>query len=89
MSLNYSHCGVNWIVRSYIMLHIKGGTKTSILINKRFFDIHCWQRRLISVEAQQIHASLNCLFRRFFCTLFTQNANPWPRAEMPKRSVEM
>ena len=25
MSLIYS--GINWIVRSYIMLHIKGGTK--------------------------------------------------------------
>jgi hypothetical protein len=87
MSLNYS--GINWIVRSYIMLHIKGGTKTSILINKRFLDIHCWQRRLISAEAQEIHASLNCFFRRFFCTLFTQKANPWPRAEMPKRRVEM
>ena len=32
-----------WIVRSYIMLHIKGGTKTSILIIKRFFDILSWQ----------------------------------------------
>ena len=50
MSSNYS--GINWIVRSYIMLHIKGGTKTSILINKRFLDIHCWQRRMISAEAQ-------------------------------------
>ena len=50
MSLNYS--GIDWIVRTYIMLHIKGGTKTSILINKCFLDIHCWQRRMISGEAQ-------------------------------------
>ena len=41
MSLNYG--GINWIVRSYIMLHIKGGTKTSVLVIKRFFDILSWQ----------------------------------------------
>ena len=80
-----------WIVRSYIMLHIKGGTKTSILINKRFLDIHCWQRWMISVEAQWNSCFVELLLPPIFLHLVYTECKPMAKsrnAQKESRDVE-